>query len=360
MVVPIRVSDDTGLVSYLFDLFIGDGGPILTGAEEGEAYESLDMLADLVAAHFGGTNVTIGENIIAEDGSIIINLIFDIPVDAQPGKYPIDFAGDVTAFTADGMPLNITEQGGYINILPPEIAGYRYEVTGKDKFYFAHDPRPFRAEDLINTITRYTLYTNGTESAGELVSDWTTVDIAFDIVGFRNAEEVYETQILDENGDVKEELEFFACYRGSVPVTIEGVRTETDSHAYIAVKGDVTLDGVPNALDAATILVYAAQRGAGNEAWLYDGNDQNLEYLAYFLGDVTGESENYGEDGSSLNALDAANILVYAAQRGAGLDPLWENVLTEPIPKYTKEIAEYNAALAAQQEERRLAQGRAQ
>ena len=72
-----------------------------------------------------------------------------------------------------------------------------------------------------------------------------------------------------------------------------------------------------------------------------------LELFAYFLADVTGESENYGEDGSNLDANDAANILVYAARAGAGLNPLWEEVLPAPLPIYTYAIAQANGTLPA-------------
>ncbi|MBR6617076.1 MAG: hypothetical protein IKL00_04275, partial [Oscillospiraceae bacterium] len=230
------------------------------------------------------------------------------------------------------------------------VIGYTYEVTGKDKFYFSHDPRPFSVEDLIERIIRYALYSDGTTGEAEVVSDWTTFDIAFDVDGWRNPKEVFDTQVLDENGNVRSDYEYRVCYIGSVPVTIDGQVVETNANAYIAVKGDVTLDGVPNALDAAEILVYAAAKGAGNDAYLYSEADQILEYFSYFLGDVTGESKNYGEDGSDLNAIDAANILVYAANKGAGLRPKWEEVLAAPLPYYTYEIAKFNGTLPKDKE----------
>jgi len=218
-------------------------------------------------------------------------------------------------------------------------------VTGKDKFYFSHDPRAFAAEDLIDVITRYALYSDGSTGEAEIVSDWTTLDIAFDVDGWQNPETVFETQVLDENGVVKPEYDYQVCYIGSIPVRIDGQVTETNATAYIAVKGDATLDGMPDAVDAAEILIYAAAKGAGLEAYLYSETDTMLEYFAYFLADVTGESEDCGADGSVLDARDAANILVYAAQYGADLDPRWEDVLEAPLPKYTYRIAEYNGTL---------------
>ncbi|MBR7084747.1 MAG: hypothetical protein IKI37_06195, partial [Oscillospiraceae bacterium] len=45
---------------------------------------------------------------------------------------------------------------------------------------------------------------------------------------------------------------------------------------------------------------------------------------------------------SPLRANDAGFMLVYAANQGAGNDPNWYDTLTSPLPKYTKEIGEFN------------------
>ncbi len=70
-----------------------------------------------------------------------------------------------------------------------------------------------------------------------------------------------------------------------------------------------------------------------------------LELFAYFLADVTGESEDHGatdslgNDSSPLDATDAAYILKYAAIVGAGNDADWAKILAKPLPYYTAEIA---------------------
>lgn len=356
VVVPITVTGDTGLISYLFNLTV-DAGLNLTGAEAGEAYTALEMMADLIAKQFGGTNVTLGENLIAEDGSVVINLIFDIPADAEPGKYSIGFAGDVEAYTIDGIPLNVTEESGYIQILPPDvtIVGYNYVVDPGYQFYFAHDRRPFSPADLIETVTRYAVYSDGTVDAEGTVISVAEANLAFNVPGWTYPEEVYQNQVLDENGEVK--IGFYAYYTGSIPCTITDEfgthEIESSGTAYIAVKGDTSLDGIVNSVDASQILVYAAEYGSGvTDARIHDAeehNDPYMEDFVYFLGDVDTEHEHHGlaEDGaleSPLNSPDASSILVYAAVKGSGAEAKWENILDEPLPIYTKAIAEYNAA----------------
>lgn len=66
--------------------------------------------------------------------------------------------------------------------------------------------------------------------------------------------------------------------------------------------GDVNLDGSINASDAAQILIYAAKVGAGDEPEIPD---------MYYL-----ERADYNHDGS-VNATDAAQVLIYAANEGA-------------------------------------------
>lgn len=61
-------------------------------------------------------------------------------------------------------------------------------------------------------------------------------------------------------------------------------------------------NGTVNALDAAEILIYAAKTGAGEEAVLNE--------MQTLMADVDGNGE--------LNASDAALILIYAAEVGAG------------------------------------------
>jgi hypothetical protein len=123
------------------------------------------------------------------------------------------------------------------------------------------------------------------------------------------------------------------------------------------VKGDTTLNGITDAEDAAKVLIYAAEDGAGIETRICQMDTSEMEDLGitglavdemedfvYFLSDVTGESEDHGktsnipdETGKSpLDAEDAAKILIYAADAGIGEED-WYKILS-PRPKYTEAI----------------------
>jgi hypothetical protein len=101
---------------------------------------------------------------------------------------------------------------------------------------------------------------------------------------------------------------------------------------YIGLKGDANLDGTVDAADAATVLTFAAYRGAGGFISLVSqelsGRESGNSHLfAYYLADVNGQSRNGGADGSALDAGDAANILQYAAIAGSGITPEWDTIL---------------------------------
>ncbi len=97
---------------------------------------------------------------------------------------------------------------------------------------------------------------------------------------------------------------------------------------YIGQKGDVNRDGIVDAEDATMILIYSAERGSGNEYYLTDNTDNTMENFAYFLGDVNGESENSGQDGSELDASDATFILQYSALTGSGQTVDWNQLIS--------------------------------
>ena len=180
--------------------------------------------------------------------------------------------------------------------------------------------------------------------------------------------------IVDANLPEGAETKFVTVTTGTDGTeTVEEAKAVTGT-VYIGVKGDTNLSGFVQADDGAAVLVYAANFGAGNEAKIYEEDAQviadlsltelevkTMEDFVYFLADVNGESEDHGatdnatgttstydadgklvEVGSPLNAKDAAAILVYAADFGAGNDPNWYDTLVNPLPKYTKAIGEFN------------------
>ncbi len=85
--------------------------------------------------------------------------------------------------------------------------------------------------------------------------------------------------------------------------------------------GDVDQNGEINAKDAADILVYAAQHGTGDTSYTFtDGSDATLEEKVKTLcADVNDDGE--------INALDAALVLQYTAILGSQGTADWSEVL---------------------------------
>ena len=108
------------------------------------------------------------------------------------------------------------------------------------------------------------------------------------------------------------------------PVTGESytLNLTTTSDEERGLLGDATLDGVVNAEDAASVLIYAAARGAGEDMALYSAEDGIAEANAKSLADTNGDG--------LINAEDAANILIYSAMAGADGDADWNAVLGKP------------------------------
>ena len=82
--------------------------------------------------------------------------------------------------------------------------------------------------------------------------------------------------------------------------------------------GDANLDGDITAEDAAQILIYAAAKGAGEETVLYS-DDAALDAKAKRQADTNGDG--------IINAEDAANVLLYAALSGAEFKADWSEIL---------------------------------
>ncbi len=351
--VNVTVYGDTGLNSYQFKMN-QDAGPTANAASAGNAYPTLGFEYALDTLTFGGTS-TGAANVVAADGAVVVGVTFTVPKDAKPGTiYNLTFDGDVEAIDANMVALDITEVAGWIKVLDADVTvtGYEYEVVGKSKFYLSHDMRPFDPADLVTTVMQYTLYSDGTKSEGVELN---IAEVTFDIPGWTNPEEVFNAQVLDAEGNPKADYDVY--YKGSIPATITDPLGEVHNlpavgTAYIAVKGDATLTGEADAKDAAIVLTYAAKKGAGMDAYIYSETDAELEAFAYFLTDVTGESEDngatdsLGNAGSDCDAKDAAKILVYAAIQGSGKYADWAQILSEPLPKYTAAIDAYRKANA--------------
>ncbi len=201
----------------------------------------------------------------------------------------------------------------------PGIADDVIVVGDGVNYFFSHDETPLAAEELVGSA--------------KLIVDEEEYDvmsqISFGLDANGPIEGLTPAMIFEETGAAYVAIALYVYYTpvGHEPELVE----DADVAIFVGVKGDANLDSEVNAIDAAKVLIYAAARGAGEDVALYSEDDVTLETLAYFLADVDGESRNCGEDGSDLNAIDAACILVFAADKGANpgksVAVMWDEVL---------------------------------
>ena len=426
--VPITITAEDlealKLNSFKFDIDFqfGEEGPKYTGFTLGTSYKLMNI-TEGTENQFAGTLAGAADEEQAANNSILVYLNFDVPEGTAADVYKITFKEPGVNDTVEAIKVNdnkvaVTEVDGYIEVLAedvvPTVVQYQYNIQGKKKFYFSHDNRPFDLKnDLIEvgTLKRREIYSDNT-AENPHVSDWSTVNelVDFELVNkdLNNPKAVFENEFPEmvpdkyrdyivANANSNKHDAYFKSTLKFVPVNADYANMENapdwkfvnvdengnvteeladDAAAvtgtvYIGVKGDTTLNGVVNSKDAASVLVYAANFGAGNEAKILaeDITEEELklseleeavnakivlEDFVYFLSDVNGESEDHGATSngavdaisetvnSPLRANDAGFMLVYAANQGAGNDPNWYDTLTSPLPKYTKEIGEFN------------------
>ncbi len=191
---------------------------------------------------------------------------------------------------------------------PPTFSGYRYEAQCREQYYLSEDVQEFDPADLITSLLRIEVFSPGGDGAVQTMTDVSIVDFE----GL-TPQQVYAQQDAP-------------YYQGNLTAMVSSQVIELGPVS-IGLKGDANLDGVLNAGDASAILVYAALKGANLESFLYSAADTALEQFAYYLADVTGESKDYGADGSALDAVDAAAVLTYAAVQGAQGSADWTEIL---------------------------------
>ncbi len=113
---------------------------------------------------------------------------------------------------------------------------------------------------------------------------------------------------------------FEMYYDGEGFSTFEYVESLLFCDVKSGLRGDANNDQKVNANDAASILVYAAERGAGGNPYMHT--------TSYFCADVNEGSKTCGNgDGTALDAKDAGAILQYATIAGSGETPNWNEIL---------------------------------
>lgn len=253
----------------------------------------------------------------------------------------VTFIGDVEAIRPSMNSVDVTEVNGYIEVVEGDTkTEYVYTAEGLTDCFFSHDDRPFLDQDFIGNILtsvkRQEVVKN--ISDGTVVSEGELEDVDLSKV----VSIVIDGTECVSAADAYTKLAAGLYVASPFSVKIEDdVLTEpeivevTGGNIYIGLKGDANLNGVVETADAAAVLVWIAQNGAGVENPSLQEN-ADLENLAYFLANVGGESKDHGatmagsDVESPLYTNDASNILVYIARQGAGETVDWVPTIYEP------------------------------
>ena len=253
---------------------------------------------------------------------IIANIESDSPVEVYiEGNYLV-----IVSYQADAkatVTLKNTNETFILNVTSydaDKIVSYKYQATNKILFRFSHDETEFQPDILIEELQRCAVYDDNSEGEWETVTD-------LNIVSFNGQT---PKSVFDSQDEPMCRIGITAVITAVLPNGKTDIQEITVGDVLIAVKGDANIDGLVNAKDAAKVLVYAADQGAGKTPHLYDGDDTVLELFSVFLANVNGDS--------SLNARDAAYILIYSAEQGAGKTPNWDKITSTVNIKSEEEV----------------------
>ena len=130
---------------------------------------------------------------------------------------------------------------------------------------------------------------------------------------------VTAAQLYEEQTTAYCKLPVSGTITGILPDGSVQTDTVTLGTARIAFKGDVNLDRAVNAMDAADVLLYAAKAGTGSEDGFFGMGDKEVEQLSLRLADVNQDSR--------INAKDANAILLYASHFGCDCHPDWNKIV---------------------------------
>ena len=249
----------------------------------------------------------------ASDSYSFIEFDVNIPENTPPGTYPITFS--MLDVRSDHSIPDEENPGKYISYYSHMTPVYyeaeivvtdypRLETDIPPVFRYAEDTQEFSVQDFPSETT---LTYNGesfavqTEDLLEFFEAGSPSELNMENQPFRSltSEIVWEDMLIQDNQDNFANLE----YR-------------------IGRRGDANIDGVVNAADAALILTYAADKGAGIEPSFTGTLDSTEEAFARFLADIDGK----GESSEDIDATDAARILKYAALAGSGHNPDWNEI----------------------------------
>ncbi len=255
----------------------------------------------------------------ASDTVSFVDFDVELAAGTQPGTYQIDFQ---IGETEDGTPLTAVDSDdsaegkGYTTAVPmckslqivvqeeaAQLVGYDYVIEQMPQpLFFSDDTTAFNGS-MVYGITRYGVYSDGSKDTnGEVIVDSGLIHFNGVSPADIYAEGVYDYSLVPYVNDAFGERAL-----------------DASMDVQIGLRGDVNRDGTPDAADAAAVLVYAAEKGAGGTPFMTQEADRQYEELAKFTADV--------DKNDVLDAGDAAVILVYAAEDGAGKQPVWDDLI---------------------------------
>jgi hypothetical protein len=227
------------------------------------------------------------------------------------------------------------------------------ELAAGQGYYYSNDENAFDVQGMIDAEDE------SPEMEGKVDNTKFTYGLAGKDLGANYTPAALYAAYEAENKYVVKNLNLY--YNGLL--VVDAQRNAVTVPAYVGVKGDITQDGKCNSVDANRALLHAAQVGTtkagdplptiealGDVKMPADAVATVFDKFVIFLGDtntesVTGEKP---EDKIAINAVDASDMLRYAAHFGAnppeGSDGhltesgLWKAVLGT-LPTYSASIA---------------------
>lgn len=201
--------------------------------------------------------------------------------------YYTDIFPDMSA-AYDGASMVIGES------LFTQTGGY-YEADAVPRYFFAEDIAQIDPASLITALWHV--------DAGDAQDPASSVRNAVDDLSALTLDNDWLTPaaVFLQRGEGD------AYFHGTLRASYQE-KTLTIGDVRIVLRGDFDLNGITDAADAASVLMYAASVGSGAEPVLPVGVDPDI---AMFAGKLSGDGD------ANVNASDAAEILTLAAEQGA-------------------------------------------
>ncbi len=189
---------------------------------------------------------------------------------------------------------------------------YEYDIKSNENAYF------FSSDDEVLTADK--LITSARRRAIEedgSFGEWEDIeDISiFDFGKLSPAVLFQKNENTEYSGEASAEVTI------TLPDGSASVQKVTMGNLTVGMTGDADGDGAVTASDAGNILIYAADFGAGKTTAAISPLKPERESLAMFISNV--------DKSDAVNATDASYILVYAAMTGAGNEAKWSEIVNQ-------------------------------